>query len=234
VTARVATFEWHTPPPTSVDEVLALFDDGTAVLVVRSPRDGTAAIGSYGHPVAAEDVVLLTAAGPGPHEFDVLALPPDGPAGALLATADRVASETMATPIAVVTFHAHSPGVSDGGGLRVTLLALATGTQPVEFELDPAASSVQFFAADGQPKSWQDLPDLPTGFMTPDAGGLGGVVRPAVIAPGVFGAIAFEATLAPGATQVAILAAGWLHSALPDTTVPGRFLVRTALAPIPG
>ena len=99
----------------------------------------------------------------------------------------------------------------------MTLLAVAAGTQPVEFELDPTGSSVHFADQDGQTMSWQDLPSLPTGFFTLDAEGLGGVLRPAVVPPGVYGAIAFEASPPAGAKSVSILVAGWI-----DRRTPGR------------
>ena len=106
----LATFEWHTPPPTSVDEELALYDDGSAVLVVRQPRRPTATVGSYvAHP-GADDARLLAAAGPGPVVFDLLAPATDAATeatGGLMAAADRVAADSLATPRAVVTFHAH-------------------------------------------------------------------------------------------------------------------------------
>ncbi|MCY7419368.1 MAG: hypothetical protein LH650_12930 [Chloroflexi bacterium] len=233
MTSRAATFEWHTPPPTSVDEELVVMDDHTAVLVVRAPRQETATIGSYAGPVTPGDLAALTGAGAGPHVFDVLAGEPDAGATELRAAAERVAGILLATPRAVVTFHAHSPGPDGSGAVSFTLLAVAAGSVRVVFELDPAASSVQFFSADDQPMSWQDLPELPSGFFTADAAGLGGVRRPATITPGAYGAIAFVAAPPPGAAQVAILVAGTLSDALPDVTTPDRFEVRTALAAIP-
>jgi len=233
VTSRVATITWRTPPPTSVDEELVVLDDDTAVFVVRRPRRDTSAIGSYAGVPTHADIAALTAAGAGPQMFDLRAPGPTAGSSVVRDVADRVASELLATPRAVVTFHAHSPGAAGDGAASFTLLAVGAGTHAVAFQLDPDASSVQFFAADGQPMSWQDLPPLPTGFITPDAEGLGGVRRRAAIAPGAYGAIAFTATPPPGAAQVAILVAGWLSDALPDVTTPERFLVRTALAPIP-
>ena len=50
---------------------------------------------------------MLAAAGPGPVTFDLLAPVPDA-GSALLAAADRVAADSLATPRAVVTFHAHA------------------------------------------------------------------------------------------------------------------------------
>jgi hypothetical protein len=233
VTSRLSTFAWRTPPPTSVDEGLVVLDDDTAVLVVRTPRHESATIGSYGSALAAADLAALTAAGPGPHVFDLLAAEPDAAGTQLRSVADRVAGDLLASPRAAVTFHAHSPGPDSSGASSFTLLAVAAGTQPVVFELEPAASSVHFFTANGQPMSWQDLPQLPTGFFTPAAEGLGGVRRSATITPAAYGAIAFAAAPPPGAAQVAILVAGWLSDAVPDETTRDRFLVRTALAPIP-
>ena len=237
--ARLATFEWHTPPPTSVDEELALYDDGSAVLVVRRPRRPTATVGSYlAHP-SAGDARLLAAAGPELVVFDLLAPAADatgvtGATGGLMGVADRVAADSLATPRAVVTFHAHVANPASGGTLATTLLAVAEGTEPVEFELDPRSSSVHFLDTSGQPLSWHDLPNLPTGFMTLDGEGLGGVLRPAVVAPGAYGGIAFDATPPAGATSVSILVAGWISAAFLDAADPRPFQVRTAAAPFPG
>ena len=54
-----------------------------------------------------------------------------------MAAADRVAADSLATPRAVVTFHAHVASPASGGTLGTTLLAVAEGIEPVEFELDP-------------------------------------------------------------------------------------------------
>ena len=104
--ARVATFAWRTAPPTSVDEVLAVYDD-SAVLVIRRPRQAGATIGSYVARPNAEDRQVLIAAGPGPVTFDLLRPVPDAMT-ALMAAADRVATDSLATPRAIVTFHAHA------------------------------------------------------------------------------------------------------------------------------
>lgn len=230
---RVATFAWQTAPPTSVDEALAVYDDGTVVLVVRTPRQASASIGSYTGSPSTADHAVLAAAGPGPVTFDLLA-PPADPVGTVLATADRVADACRSSPRAVVTFHAHAAGPATDGVLAASLLAVGSGTQDVGFELDPAGSSVHFLGPDGQTMSWQDLPPLPMGFITPDAESLGGVVESASIAPGAYGAIAFETTSPAGATAISILVAGWLRDAFPDDDYPERFQVRTATASIPG
>ena len=74
---RVATVEWHSPPPTSVDERLAIFDDGSAWLVVRRPRALSGPIGSFVTRPVDADVQLLTAAGPGPVVLELLSRPGD-------------------------------------------------------------------------------------------------------------------------------------------------------------
>jgi hypothetical protein len=55
-----------------------------------------------------------------------------------------------------------------------------------------------------------------------------------VVPPGVYGAIAFEASPPAGAKSVSILVAGWITGALPDAIHRDRFEVRTAAASIPG
>jgi hypothetical protein len=231
---RLATFEWRTPAPTSVDEVLAVFDDSSAVLVVRRPGRESATIGSYRCRPAADDLRLLAAAGPRPIVFDLLALAGEAGQSDLRTSADRVKAACLAEPRATATFHVHAPAPGADGSQDVTLLVVATGTDPVEFELDPAASSVHFAGPDGRPISWHDLPPLPTGFVTPDAIGLGGVRGAAHIEPGAYGAIAFQADAPPGVASIAILVAGWLRDAFPDEPTPARFSVRTAQVPLGG
>ncbi len=229
---RLATFRWQTPAPTSVDEELVLFDDGTTWLVVRGPRREDATIGSYRSRPADADARQLKAAGDGPHSFDLRA--PTDPARAdLLALAERVAEGCRASPRAVVTFHAHLPAAEPDGTAGITLLAVAGGVDPVEFELDPGPSSIHYLDRNGQPMSWQELPTPQTGFVTPDAEGLGGLHRAAVIRPGAYGAMTFASVRPAGAASAAILVAGWLRDAFPDAPNPERFLVRTASTPTP-
>ncbi len=234
--ARLTTIEWHTPPPTSVDEVLVLYDDGTAVLGVRRPRHASATVGRYvalGGTGDPKDRDVLIAAGPGPHSFDLLHLPTVAADQAVLAAADRVAEAARENPYTVVTFGAGTGPVSSEGLLPAALLATGAGTDAVEFELDPPACSAQFLDADGQAVAWVELPPLEIGFMTPDAEGLGGVVQGAHITPGVFGAIAIDLRPPAGASQLSFLVAGWLSAVLPDEPRLSRFEVRTDGTPIP-
>ena len=82
----------------------------------------------------------------------------------------------------------------------------------------------------GPPKpGWRFPPPL-TGFVTPDAVGLGGLARRAEIPPGTFGAILLEVQ-EPEATpgeKVVVALSGWLAEGLPDQELPLPFRVRTA------
>ncbi len=230
---RLATFAWHTPAPTSVDEELALFDDGSAWLVVRAPRVATAAIGTYRFEPVEADRLALAAAGPGPVDFDLLHRPTGGARTALMAVADRVASGARAEPEAVAAFSVQALDSPVSGSLALSLAVVASGVRPVEFRLDPEASSVVFGHA-GQTVSWSDLPSLAAGFVSPDAVELGGVRRTARIEPGAYGAIAFDLPVADGASDVLARLAGWLLSGPPDEDGTGRFAVSTDEAPVHG
>jgi hypothetical protein len=230
---RLATFAWHSPPPTSVDEQLAVFDDGSAWLVVRRPRALSGPIGTFTAKPSKADLAALTASGPGPVVFEVLGKPGDRAAAALLAVAERVASKARSTPRATATFHAGPRAAVTGGSLAMGLLVVGAGTTEVEFELEPSKCTVHFTAG-GQPIAWFPLPELGSGFVTPDAEGLGGLRRRAKVPPEEYGATAFDIASPGNATGVSIEVAGWLSEALPDERSPAPFAVRTADAPIPG
>ncbi len=223
---RLATFAWRTPGPTSIDEELALFDDDSARLVVRASRALGPAIGTYRAEPTEADREALLAAGPGPIEFNLLMPPGDQSEAALRAVADRVSDLARQTPEAVATFHARGTGTRADGMSPVSLLVVGSGTRPVQFDIDPAASSVQF-SQTGQPTGWVDLPELPSGFVTPDAELLGGIRRRAVLEPGAFGAIAFKVRASGATDAVSIRVAGRLSKALPDDDDPGRFSALT-------
>ncbi len=230
---RVATFLWQTPPPTSVDEELALFDDGSAHLVVRRPRTPSAAIGTYtGRPDDASFGALSTA-GPGAITFQLLSPPAGAEEARLLEVADRVAAEARHTALAVAEFFVRPLPSDDPGILPTSLMVLASGTEPVQLELNPGALAVHF-AESGQPVAWRELAEPATGFMTPDAEGLGGLRSAAVVDPGRYGAILLTTASCPGATTVVLQVAGWLRNALPDHPMPEPFEVRTAAAELGG
>ena len=234
---RLATFTWQTPAPTSVDEELAIFDDGSAWFVVRGPRTATPAIGTYRCEPAKADHRALASAGPGTTRFDPRQPAAGGADAKLRATADRVASSARETPDAVATFYVRaldsggSGRVSGSGPLALSLQVVASGTRAVEFRLDPEGSAV-LFGHDGQTLTWSDLPRLAAGFVTPDAVELGGVRRTARIKPGDYGAIAFDVRAPAETSTVAVRLAGWLTSAPPDDPPPGRFGLSTPDAPI--
>ena len=226
---RLATFAWRTPAPTSIDEELAVFDDGSAWLVVRGPR-ATPAIGTYRYEPARADHRVLGSAGPGTTQFDLLKPAARGADAKLRVTAERVAAAARNSTDAIATFSVAGSASGSGSApraLALSLFVVASGTRAVEFRLDPEATSV-LFGRDGQTLSWSDLPRLASGFTTADALELGGVRRTARIEPGDYAAIAFELPAPAGTTAISARLAGWLSSGLPDEKGPERFALLTA------
>ncbi len=205
---------------------MAIFDDGSAWLVVRRPRYSTAAIGCYGCQPAPDDLAALTANGPG--SFIIELLGPEQPLEAIFPVLDRVREQAIASPEAVATFH----GRVIPGERNVALAVVATGERPVQFELAPDRCAVHFFQG-GQPLSWQRFPTLDTGFIAPDASGFGGLSREALVPPGGYGIITFAVDVPDGADGVQLQVAGRLRAPLPDEPMPETFEVRTEKADIP-
>ena len=229
---RVAAFEWRTPPPTSIDERLVLYDDGSAWLLVLRPRaSGMGEVGSYVSQPSEDDAAALRAAGSELTTFDLLHPPRDEATTRLMGVADRVAALAREAPRAVAAFHARGLAAPQDGRLSMALLVVGSGTNAVEFGLDVPKSAV-LFTTDGEAAGWQDLPRLETGFITPDDEGLGGVVQPGHVEPGAYGAIAFEISAPAGATHVSVRVAGWLREVLPDQPEPATFEVVTAPGPL--
>jgi hypothetical protein len=229
---RLATFAWRSPPPTSVNECLAIYDDGSAWLVVRRPRALTGAIGNFVAQPGDDDLLALTSSGPGPIVFELLSQPRDTKAADLLAIANRVSEAARAKPHAIATFYAGPLAAVAAGRLSMSLLVVGGGTKAVQFELEPAKCTVHL-SRDGQPIAWFAMPELGSGFVTPDAEGLGGLRRRAKVKPGAYGATAFDIPAPGNATAVSIQVSGWLAEALPDERSPEPFAVRTEEAPIP-
>jgi hypothetical protein len=221
--AEIARIRWQSPPPTSVDEELAVYDDATALLVVRTSRDGAPVIGTWTAKVSPEDLAVLEG-----ERLEVDLRHPT--ADPVITTADRVAAEARETPVATATFHA---GVVPNDG--VALLAVGGGTAAAAFELD-VDSVVVHLEQDGNEVAWYQMERLETGFVSPDPAGLGGVGRPAEIAPGGYGGIALAGPSldGAGAASVAIEVAGYLLDGLPEETSYQRFRVRTAAVPLRG
>jgi hypothetical protein len=228
--ARLATYHWTSPPPTSVDEVLVI-DEGATRLVIRRPRRVSATVGSYVGRPTTDDRAALAAAGPGPITFQAHLPGAEAALAGLRQVAERVAGQCLATPRATVTF-ATAVTASANGRLSVTLLAGAEGSVPVEFELRPEGSTVHLSGHEGE-LTWLPMPPPATGFVTADAEGLGGLGVRARMRAGEPAGIALELPDVPGATTVAIEVAGWLSEALPDEREPTPFAVRTPEAPIP-
>ena len=222
MTTRLVTVRWLSPPPTSVDEELVAYDDGAAWLVVRGPRDLSSVIGTWCDTVDPDDLAELIAIGD--QTIDLLEPAAGSP------VAERVRSSVAAKPVATAQFLA-ARGV-DG---TITLAVLGDGIRPVQLELDPEAITVHLETA-GATTTWFPAAPPTTGFITPDASGLGGLHRRAVVAPGVFGAMVLEV---PGSTDVeseavAVQLSGWLTESLPDDATPARFRVRTVPGREPG
>ena len=213
---RLITVRWESPPPTSVDEELAAYDDGTVWLVVRGSREGAATIGTWSTTPIAEEHAALVAAGD-------MVVDLRRPAGAS-EPAERLRAAALTVPVATAQFVA-----ARGPDRSVTLAAVGGGTRPVQFELRPDSLTVHV-EVDGATRAWFEVPPPLTGFVTPDAVGLGGLARRAEIPPGTFGAILLdvqEPAAAPG-DKIAVALAGWLAYGLPDQELPLPFRVRTA------
>jgi len=230
---RLATIVWQSPAPTSVDERLAVYDDGTVWLVIRRPRELAGSIGSWFTRPAAVDLAALAAPGPAPIVFDVLRQHDSGAPASdeLWSVAERVRAAAAEDPRAVATFGAAALEVVGPGRRSVALTVTGAGTDAVAFELDAARCTVQF-SASGQAMAWVPLPELGSGFVTPDFEPLGGLRMRATVPPEAFGATAFEMAVPGGATTIAIQVAGWLIGALPDEPERGAFFTRTDEAPI--
>jgi hypothetical protein len=224
--ARVATFLWQTPAPTSVDEELALYDDGTAYLVVRRPLHGGPALGAYKAAPGKGAFDELAAAGPGPIQFDLLHTP--APAVlALMTRAREVADGALDKPEAVAFFYARRLPGAEEGQLSLALGVVGQGERSVRIQLDPRACGVHF-SNDGQEVAWVELPPPQLGFVTAEADLLGGLNMRAEIDPGQWGTINVDVSLpAEPATAAAIAVGGTLYEALSDELQPGRFDVRT-------
>lgn len=220
---RLATVCWSTPAPTSVNEELAVYDDGSAWLAVRVPRDGGNTIGTFTVRPTREQVAELAAVGT--IEVDLLAagLPVGAHVGDVLAGALRE------NPQAAVAFAAAARSDADGA-VQLGLYAVATGAAALPFEIEARCCAVHFLAH-GREVGWTDLPELQTGFVTAEAIGLGGVGRPASIQPGNYGAIAVTVPMFAGADEIQVQVAGRILLDLPDGA-PTGFEVRTPPAPI--
>lgn len=212
---RLASVRWQSPPPTSIDEELVAYDDGTAWLVIRSPRDGGGIIGTWSATPPPHDHAALVAGGDMVVDLLHPQLVPE--------PVERVRAAAFANPVATAQFLA-----AVGGATTVALAALGAGTRPVQFELDPDSLTVHL-QPDGGTVTWSDAAWPITGFVTPEAVGLGGLGRRAQIQPGDFGAIALEVPglTAEAGTDVVVQLAGWLADGLPDEDLPRRFQVRT-------
>ena len=212
---RLVTVRWESPPPTSVDEELAAYDDGTVWLVVRGSRDGAATIGTWSTTPTAEEHAALVASGDTTVD---LRHPAEG-----TETAELLRAAALTAPVATAQFVA-----ARGAGRAVTLAAIGGGTRPVQLELQPDSVTVHV-EVDGVTRAWFEANPPATGFVTRDAVGLGGLGRRAQIPPGTLGAVLLEVPgiEAVSGDAVAVALSGWLAEGLPDQELPLPFRVRT-------
>jgi hypothetical protein len=219
--ATLVTVRWRTPPPNSIDERLIVGDDGYARLDVLRPRSLGDTVGTYEGEIDEAEVRELTAAGPDVQVDVVLQNPRLAAVGM---AADRVAERLLASPLAVAQFFARPVGAVPPLPQTLALGVLGGGSQPVEFELELDECVVHFSAA-GAPVSATPLPELPLGFTTPGAEGLGGVRQRATIAPGIVGTISVPLVVPGGASELSVQVVGsWF---LPGEQLADEFEART-------
>ncbi len=220
--APLVIVRWRTPPPSSINERLIVGDDGRARLEVLRPRTFGDAVGSYEGAVEEAEVSDLITAG---REVELDVVMQDPRLGAVAVAADRVAQRLLASPLAVAQFFARSVGDASPGSATLALGVLGRGSQSAEFQLDLAKCAIRFNFGATQVSSIP-LPELPMGFMTPDAEGLGGVRQRATVAPGVLGAISMPVAVPDGADLLSVQVIGsWF---LPGAGTPEDFEAHTA------
>jgi len=224
--ATLITIRWRTPPPRSVDERLIIGDDRRARLEVLRPRTLGDTVGTYEGAVEESEVSELTAAG-SDVELDVTTQDPR--LGAVAVAADRVAQRLLGSPLAVGQFFARPIGAVPPLPQTLAFCVLGGGSQPVEFQLD-LAGCVIHFSSSGAPVSSIPLPELPMGFMTSDAEGLGGIRQRALVEPGVLGTISLPLEIPGGVNELSVGVVGsWF---LPGGESSEDFEARTDLQPL--
>jgi hypothetical protein len=225
---RIARFSWVGSERVFVDEELVIYDDGSAWLVIRGPREQRGPIGTNRAELGAEDLAAVS-------EFEgkevVFHLAADGPPSSsedphARQLAERIASLCREVPVSLAIFHVLPSGPPAAGKLNIALVAIGGGERPAQFELQSTNCSVHFHAG-REELGWRECPSFPTGFVTAEAVGLGGIGRPAGIEPGSHGVIAFSVETVEGATSISMRVAGWLRAALPDAEEPARFSTYT-------
>lgn len=224
--AETGRVRWQSPPPTSIDEELVVYDDGSAYLIVRTARDRSPVIGTWRAGVDDADLAVLAGLMGQQRTVDLRHHELDP----VLYAAERIAAAARDSPVATATFYASS--LPDG---EVALLAVGGGTGPADFQLDPDSVLVHLEQADGTEVGWHPMQRLETGFVSPEPQGLGGVGRPAEITPGAYGAIALAgpAIERGQGISVAVEVTGRLHDALPEQPSDEHFRVRTTAVPLP-
>jgi len=202
-----------------------LYADGSAWLIVRRPMTSAPTVGTYSYKPDKADFAELAKAGPDGVSFDAHGDVPDE-MQALHTLAARVAEEARQKPQATASFYSPPLGPSDNGEATLVLQVVGGGKRAVQFDLDPLQCAV-LFSNFGEPVGWLEFPELESGFVTPDAEGLGGLGRRAEVEPDVYGALVVKTQLPTPVTGVSMQVAGSLYDALPDAVGGDQFEVRT-------
>lgn len=221
MTNPATTVRWQSAR-TGATTALLILAGGDARVVVTSGGATPDTVGSYACPI--DDLPVTLADGPADFVVDSDNTGSD----ARRAAAESVAAAVREHPLATARF-ALVPGDRAGSGRAFTLAVGNAAHEPVEFTLDAARCTIDF-VADGQAVGWQPFPDLPTGFVTADAEGIGGVRMRATLGPGVLGAIVFDVAVPASATEACAHVLGLLH--VPGEPEPLPFAARTAMAPL--
>jgi hypothetical protein len=229
---------WSSDSPVPVDEQLVVNPDGSITLITLAPYDRfvvhasslvgeliSATVGVYQLTISQVPDTLqkqFSKVPPGRYEFHL-----ESDLDVVQSTAFELALVAKAHPAATVTFSTFCTGVEPDGSAGLVLVAVGGGSRPLRFQVSPTDCTVHFYDDSGQALSWAEIGEFPSGFVTPDADGLGGVGRLATIEPGRYGAIAFSEDAPPGTVAVGIRVCGFIVESLPDRPDPVQFQVQT-------
>ena len=227
--AVLARVRWSSPGPRVVDEELIISGDGEALLVVRTSRDGSPAIGTWRTPVGADDRAALAGHWIARSICDVRCWTrsPRWPSG----SPPRPGTSPW-RPRPSTRRWFRRPAVAE-----VALQAVGGGIVAGRVRARPGLGDHPPGGRRRPEVGWRPAERLEAGFVSPEPEGLGGVGRPAEIAPGTYGTIALGCPAldadVDGAEQVAVEVAGRLRESVTEDGYARRFSVRTASAPIP-
>jgi hypothetical protein len=154
----------------------------------------------------------------------------EGDDAAALALLDELTATALEEPLAVATASATLVAGGQGG---VAILVSSIGREPVQLRLDPETASVGFERRGGDAE-WEPLPRPRVGLVDVSANLLDGLIAPAVIAPGVTGALTVPVSASPdGVSSLALRLGGSIELRGPgwEMGIPTeRFVIRSRSA----